>query len=310
VTVPLTGPELQPDKWGRLADDLDQAVATLRNRGVSLPASHRLDQASALLRICARARSLPPDALMDGTVVHAFRAALDFIEIARYMPQSLTKRDLGDYALAVRGSVAEDEKERQPYQYQTSLWFGTVLHRAGLNPEVPKTPRKRATPNPDYLVENVLMRYGVEIKRPGNWRGLQADHLPKALEQLAAYNAPGAVVVDVTDFVGAPTYDGFAGAVESLGDRLRDVVWDMDRSVRRPGYALLMGLVVFARGKFATSQLGDILRIANAAYVARFRTGGGTLRDRHAEWLLNKIYDGIGIASEAAGGLVTRQDPR
>jgi hypothetical protein len=83
--------------------------------------------------------------------VHAFRAALDFIEIARYMPPSLTERDLGDYALAIRRSVVDDEKDRQPYQYQSSLWFGTIRHRAGLNPEVPRTPRKDATSNPDYL---------------------------------------------------------------------------------------------------------------------------------------------------------------
>ncbi len=239
--------------------------------------------------------------------MHGFRAALDFIEIARYMPQALTKRDLGDYALAMRGSVAEDEKDRQPYQYQSSLWFGTVLHRAGLRPEVPKTPRKGATPNPDYLVEDGSALYGVEVKRPGSWRGLHADHLPKALEQLEAYNAPGAVVVDVTDFVDAPTYEDFDGAVESLGDRLRDVVWDLDRSVRRPGYAWLMGLVVFARGAFAATQSGDILRIANAAYVARFRVGGGTIRDHHAAWLADSIYDGLASSSEAAGGSVNRR---
>jgi hypothetical protein len=256
--------------------------------------------------MCARAKSLPPDAIDDGTVVNAFRSALDFVEIAKLMPAELTSRDLGDYALALGGSLREDEENRQPYQYQSAFWFGTVLHRAGLAPQVPKPPRKGAGPNPDYLVHNGTMCYGVEVKRPGNWRGLSAIHIPKALTQLAAHSAAGAVVVDVTDIVANATYEDFADAVERLGDRVADIVWDSDRRIRRPGFEHVMALVVFARGAFATSQSGDLLKVANATYVAGLPVRGGTLRDHHAEWLTDRIYGAIASASETSGAKITR----
>jgi hypothetical protein len=290
----LLSRKLQPEHWGKWADELDATIAVMAARGVVIAAQNRIRASSDLLRACEAARRLPQDAMDDGTVVHALRNAIDFSDIAKFLPGRLSKRDQGELAIMVNGgTLAETEGARQPYQYQSSLWFGAVLHYAGLEPKVPAVPLRRdVPPNPDYLVERFTMQYGIEVKRPMTWPGLERDLFPRALEQLEAWNVSGAVVVDISDLVAHVDYAHFNAEVISASERVVRLAWDDARKRVEAGCSRVMVVAAFARNAHRVNSEGTLMTIANAMFVATLAERPGTLKALRAKWLSEGINAG------------------
>ena len=290
----LLSRKLQPEHWGKWADELDATIAVMAARGVVIAVQNRIRASSDLLRACAAARRLPEDAMDDGTVVHALRNAIDFSDIAKFLPGRLSKRDQRELAIMVNcGTLAETEDARQPYQYQSSLWIGAVLHYGGLAPKVPAVPQRHdVLPNPDYLVERISMQYGVEVKRPMTWQGLERDLFPRALGQLEAREVSGAVVVDISDLVAHVDYGDFNPEVVSASERVVRLAWDDSLKRVRPGCSRAMVVAAFARNAHSVNPEGTLMTIANAMYVANFAETPGTLKALRAKWLSDGIYAG------------------
>jgi hypothetical protein len=292
------GPTIPPSAWAHWADVLDWSVVQLAVLGVTVPpGEHRLAASARLLRQCAHSEQIPDDAVGIHAVTNASRNALDFVEIAQSLPSKPARETLNELSLALRGTVDQADQDRQPYQQQSALWFGTVLRRAGLNPRVSQSPKRPTTPkSPDYLADNGTMTYGIEVKRPRSWRSLQGQHLPKAVEQFAAANVSGAVAVDVADMLNAVSYEDLPGAVEDLSNRLKGLIFTPDHGYN-DGYSRVMVTIVYARGTprivLDRARGVRILQVANAVFANAFARAENSLSEMRARWLRDAIRNAM-----------------
>jgi hypothetical protein len=62
----------------------------------------------------------------------------------------------------MKGTPDRLEPTRQPYQFQSQLWLGSVFHRGGMTPSIPQATSK----SPDFLLPLANAWVGLEVKRP------------------------------------------------------------------------------------------------------------------------------------------------
>jgi hypothetical protein len=94
-----------------------------------------------------------------------------------------------------------DVGSRVPDKFLSQYWFGLILARGGVSPEVPREKRGRATP--DFQVNVDTLDCAVEVKRP------ESEHsaigaMDKAAGQLRDYGKPGLIAMDLTDLFFTP----------------------------------------------------------------------------------------------------------
>jgi hypothetical protein len=291
--VTTVGPFVEPAAWAAWANALDDSVSLFEAQGVTIPlASHRLRQSAEFVRACAQAERLPDVENGETILSNAARNARDFVEIASCLGTSPSRETRNEIAQALVGSLGEREPDQKPYQLQSSLWFGTVLHRAGLAPRRPSV--TRGQPNPDYLVERGTMTYGIEVKRCASWRALVTTHLPKALGQLRAVGVRGAIALDVTEMVRGVSFESIGSAVRDCSNRLESVIHTPDRGYNA-GYDAVMVSVVYARGAlrviYDPTRDVHVIKEGNAVWTQSYCSGGSrcTLADIHALWLRDAI---------------------
>jgi hypothetical protein len=120
--------------------------------------------------------------------------ASELYDIGHIIPARPTSQIAGELARLMKGSLGDLRANREPQQFQSQFWLGTILHRGGYLPTVPPD---KGTLAPDYLIEEGTMTYGMEAKRPDSSEsGVAAIY--DAARQLRDYGVRGAALVDVS----------------------------------------------------------------------------------------------------------------
>ena len=301
---------LTPRRMRQLADQLDEAIATMRDWGVRIPENSRLPETSRLLRKVAPTDVFPESRTELIEIAHAVRDAQEFVEIGWVLPSEKWKpihNSLKDAVFGVRG-----QSFHTAYRFQSELWVGATLSRSRAFTGVRADGEGK---NPDFVLWNGNREYLVDVKRPKsmrNPRGFMSDaarqlHPPTSNTRVTSgsprYHG-SALVVDMTDClsselriqfgVGSPDRASVETEIKGLTDKLRRHVFDDSSQRIRRGRRHIFALITFAR--MTWWSFDDLSQMHSFRYVLpiSFLSGrGGTLRNRRARWLARLIDMGM-----------------
>ena len=258
------------------AQALTDVLKQFELAGLRVPNAARLSTAARLLTKVSRSGHFPAAKEELRRVANAMGDASDFFDIAEILPTLQANNILAQLQQALKGTL-DDERHRQtPYRFQTQFWLGAVLTRGGYTPRVPDTEGS----HPDFIVEEGLSQYGVEVKRPENAESA-LQLLAEGAAQLRAYRVKGLIIFDLSECVGteALSYVPIGGEIEARDgmlarfkvtySALRARVLDAKNNRLRDGFENVLGLIGIARG---WSWISD-----SPPGLALFGTGGGTM---------------------------------
>jgi hypothetical protein len=279
---------------------MDEAITTFADWRLPEVSMQRLVDGRDWLKMVAQDRRFPGDEESLIRSALAIRDALEFSQIARALGRERTKALFGDLKQAVGGAIDHDDYVRTPYQYQSQLWIGAMLAAGGHGPRVP-----RATGmSPDFLLENGVSWYGIEVKRPNTRAGVRSV-FDKAVEQLREYGVKGAVIVDASDcFPGGaphevtendalPPHLEATVLLDQIGDELSDVIFDLNRMEHRVGHGHVLHLLVYAKGiRWSRSDLSGPL-IFHPSYRKTFTSYRSNLDWHRGRWLHQLLEEGM-----------------
>ena len=287
----LSEPRKFPETCAEASKNLAIAIETLRNWGIRIRENSRLVDAVNVLASRANEQGFPLDPLSARKLVNALSVARDFSDIAGGLPKERVAQVRSQLQLSVaKGSLAQDETERQSYQLQSQYWIGRVLV-AGGTAAVPV--REGKTKSPDFLVTRDLAKYAVEVKRPMSARAIKVN-IEKAVEQFSEIGLLGVVVLDITDCMTDQTPETFMRDVERLGETIDDIIWDSVGNKFRAGFESIMLISSVARGAYQVVKSGSPqIGFVNVSASSVFTTATGNLRDHHAQWLRLRIQPGL-----------------
>ena len=293
IEAALGDRNLTPQRMGHLADQLEEAIRTMRDWGIRVTPGSRLPKIVRCLRKLASRQSFPESPSQRTLIAQAARDAQEFAEISWVLPSEELRPLRESLRKAVFGTLGQAGK---PYRYQSELWTGAMLARSGALTRVLKASKGKS---PDFILENGTMAYAVEVKRPAN--------LPRARERVSdaasqlrqdRYHG-GAIIVDLTDCLGSeykelsgrglPSIDHVEAKVEELTDPLRKEVFDDSSSRIRGRYRHIFAMVTFVRTVWW--DLNDLSQMHPLRHVLsiRFRHGSKDLRYWRAGWLAGLI---------------------
>jgi hypothetical protein len=272
-------------------DQLASAIDTLNRWGVRVAEDSRLHEARLALVQVAIDGAFPADPGEARSVVNALITAQDFAEIAARLPPHRVAEVRKELQISVdRGSVRQNEDDRQPYQLQSQHWVGTVLDLGGLSPSLPPV---RQGKSPDFFVYNGTAKYGVEVKRPVSEKAIRA-RLQDAIDQLTAVDVYGAVVLDLTDCMKDSHPDTFVPEGERLGNVVDAIIWDEKAQRHHLGFERIIMATAFARGAWSIAQTNPPrVGFVNISASSVFAAYSGNLRDHHAKWLRESLKAGL-----------------
>lgn len=115
------------------ADDLANAIIRLRKHGVIAPPDGRLTTAVSELRQLGDLGVLPTEARDRQRALNALFVALDFSDIARFLPPQRVAEVRRELSTSMGGSLQQEEIDRQYLQLQSQHWVGAVLAEGGLD---------------------------------------------------------------------------------------------------------------------------------------------------------------------------------
>ena len=289
---------LTPQRMGHLADQLDEAIRTMRDWGIRVTPGSRLPKIVRCLRELVSEESFPESPSQRALIAQAARDAQEFAEISWVLPSEELRPLRESLRKAVFGTLGQTGGGA--YRYQSELWTGSMLARSGALTQVRMASEGKS---PDFILKNGTMEYAVEVKRPSNLaRAL--DRMSEAARQLRddRYHG-GAIVVDLTDCLGPefrdlsgegqPNMDHVEAKVEELTNPLRKKVFDDSSERIRARYRHVFALVTFIRTSWW--DLNDLSQMHPLRLILpiSFWSGGKTLRYWRAGWLARLIDGGI-----------------
>ena len=293
---------LTPAKMTDLADRLKDAIAAIERWGMNLHPMSRLNETECLLREVASIGSFPDshDDLLR--VAHAARDAQEFSEIAGMLPGE----PLHPAAIALRKATKGKlfQTGGAPYQFQSELWVGALLSCAVDFLGVPLSQGQ-----PDYIVKNGNMKYGVEVKRPQREDSIltRAAKGVKQLEVPSQHYHGGALVMDLTDCVGSglastldsgpPILDPVQNWIALRMQELHRYVYDDAAGRIRKGRHHIFSVTVVVR--LVHWDLGDLSQMYLTRYIGClvYPKSPKSLRGLRADWLAGLFHRG----AQAAG---------
>ncbi len=305
VPHPYPGPldsRVRPADCAALAGRLEDAISGFGNSGVRVPEFGRLREEIGALRAVADARVFP-DAVSDQKLVgNAILDSIEVGEIARLLPAARSIEMAAQLQAAQKGRGSDVRRGQAAYRFQTQLWVGTILDHGGLFPSVPRAGNGRS---PDFIVEQGMSLYGVEVKRPKHEASLKGA-VEEAAKQLRDYDVTGAALLDLTEVLGLPGLgwvpeseavarrDSYIGEARRCLSALKALAYDSDNYVWRPGYERLNAILILARG-YSWIQGGDpsIVVFATGGAAAFARGKGRTLSYWHARGLVEGVIKGL-----------------
>ena len=297
--VPSSG-RITPERCGTLATWMNEAIATFAGWRLPILSMQRLVDGRDWLRMVAEDGCYPDDDVALIRSALAIRDAVEFSQIARALGRERMEMLVGDLKEALGGVVDQDNYVRTPYQYQSQLWIGALLAAGGHGPRVPHTSGK----SPDFVLENGMSLYGLEVKRPSSRAGVRSV-FEKAVEQLNEHEVKGAVIVDASDcFLGGapsevvdddslPPNTEASALLDEIGDELSDVIFDTERMEHRAGYGRVLHLLVYAKGiRWSRTDLSGPF-IFQPAYRKTFTRARGNLDWHRGLWLHRLLQPGM-----------------
>jgi len=246
----------------------------------------------------------PADLQVD---VHAVALATDFFQIAGILPTEIPKQIGLDLTKALEGKLELTGRPRVAEEFFSQFWFGLVLARGGVAPNVPKAQRDRATP--DYLVSVDTMECAFEVKRPESVHSATGA-MDRAASQIRDYGKPGFIVLDLTDALFSPDMsvafmDEPGRLLDVVKPRLDDCATRLEGRVRNytlsNKYSRVLGLVVLVRLHFWEKPDLSQPKGQYLLYMITFREAWTGLVVDQSEKLKRIIFAG---AAEVAGGAV------
>ena len=288
---------LTPARMADLAEDLEEAIAKIKEWGIDVPGGSRLPETAKHLREVASAQSFPESRTGLRKTAHAARDAQEFANIRGMLPKQPLKPIARAFARTVDGAIGVTP--HQAYQAQSQLWVGAALSCAGVSVGVLANPKGM---HPDYIVENGTEEYAIEVKRISGGSSVRR-RVSKAAKQTrhSRYHG-GALYVDLTDWLppdvtlrfasGPPDLDSPRMSLARKIDRLRKEIFSDQTERIRPRRLHLLAVTAFAR--FIHWDLNDLSQMHLTRYIAPlwFWHSVKDLRYHRARWLAELLYKG------------------
>ena len=274
--------------------DIDHAVRRLRQWGIKIPEGGRLAQARAVLDHAARTGAIVPVQRGDDLGLRALEFAFDYAAIAETLPPKKAAAVRRELENSLTGDLDPPEESRGPLQLQSQFVVRAALVRAGLSPEHPIHAARLGIKNPDFVLQNGLSEYGVEVKRPKTTAGI-LPRFEDGRAQLQGYGLAGAVLIDVTDCVRGVPSAQIDAEVRRLALLLYDRTFVSGRGYH-PGSDCIRVAGTFARvGWHSDDGPGNaMVNVHTSSTLGVFATAKGTLLDHRGKWLRKSFEDGLG----------------
>jgi len=258
------------------AQALRDALKQFQLAGLRVPNAARLSIAARLLSDVSQLGCFPTGKEELRRIANAMGDASDFFDIAELLPTFQARNILAQLQQALKGTL-DDERHRQTaYRFQSQFWLGAVLTRGGYAPRIPDSNGS----HPDFIVEEGLSQYGVEVKRPESAESA-LQLLTEGAAQLRAYKVKGLIIFDLSECVGTEalsyvpigeeveTRDRMLAQFKAAYSALRARVLDGKNNRLREGFENVLGIIGLARG---WSWISD-----SPPGLALFGTGGATM---------------------------------
>lgn len=275
-----------PARCAVLARRMNRIADALEKKGVRVAKLARLRTGASLLQATAAKGTFPAGKRERRAVANAIRDSHEFLAIQKLLGVADFAATASDVQAAMKGTLERTEATRRPYQFQSQLWVGAVLHAGGLTPRVPSTTKGKS---PDYLVDVQGTTYGVEVKRPRRAANILGA-LDEAFDQLREYDVAGGVAIDVSDCLddslmfahdadrAAPPYQAIDTAFGRLYHGVSEYL--IDRKVNRVNSVVsrIFFVIVYLHGWrwFVKRPQGP--ELFSATQVGRFVSIKGNLR--------------------------------
>jgi hypothetical protein len=291
-----------PKHCGEHALALRDVLRELETAGLRIAHSARLRTAARLLAQVAEAGRFPSHKQALRKVANAMCDTADFFDIAQVLRTQTEHHLLAQLQLALKGTLDDTRQRQAPYRFQTQFWLGAVLTRGGYDPRVPQP----ETSHPDFIVEEGLSAYGVEVKRPENAESA-LELVAEGAAQLRAFKVKGLIVMDLTECVGleALSYvpigkeeearDNMLAEFGAVYGRIRGRVFDAKEFRLRDGFENVAGLIAIVRGWswFADNPPG--LALFATAGASTFVTPIRNVLYYHSVHLVEKTMNGLSL---------------
>lgn len=306
--VDISDRSFTPKKARFLADQLEEAIRTMRNWGIRIPGNARLPTIVRVLREIAPRDTFPESRSELIRIAHAVRDAQEFTEIGWVLPEGRLEPVYKSLQKAVFGVLGQT---RSPaYQSQSELWVGAALVRSGASVGVVNNPQGK---HPDFVLRRGRELFPVEVKRPNTMNHAQ-DLVSGAARQLLSprrkYDG-GALVVDLTDCLGLedrrdaasairlgtgpPDLNSFQAEVRKLTNILHNKVFDASSEQMRERRRHIFGVTTFVRMTWwdfsDLSQIHPYRFVLPVSYLGRLSE---VRRRSRARWLAGLIDRGVG----------------
>lgn len=290
------------DQYRDFAKALDGAIRKLKAAKVRVSDFGRLQSANRTLSRVVRLGVLPTKRLQQVILSNALADAFDYWDITACFGDQLGAV-AKDVELSLKGLAGSRSSQRVAQRFQSQLWLGSILKLGGYLPRVPDGPG----PKPDFLVEDGLSRYGVEIKRPDS-ASSSLRAVAKAAAQLRDYGVAGAIMVDLSQAAGfhalawarrgrlQPRVAKIQRRFANTATRLRAVILDYMTNRLNPGFEHIMALIVVGRTTLwvdgPPSGMTWLAVVWPASFIRRVRD----LRYHHSLNMSRRIVSGLNEA--------------
>jgi len=171
---------------------MQRAINLLESLGMRPVSKGRFVATRRLLSEVAEADSYDHVA-KSREMLSAMRLAMDLQQIWMTIADAGVEALVSEIRSISKGTLSEDGS-RGPYQTQSQLFFGSLLAVGGLHTEA-RAPHQKG---PDNRVRPLLLRAGVEVKRPEGEAGIERL-FKRGLKQLDEANEPGLMAIDLSD---------------------------------------------------------------------------------------------------------------
>ena len=300
-----------PARCALISRRLTRIADALEKKGVRVAKLARLRRGASLLHAIAGDGAFPVRKRERRAVANAIRDSHEFLAIEELLGATGLAAMASDVQIAMKGTLDRTEVTRQPYQFQSQLWVGAVLHAGGL---IPKAPSKTTGMSPDYLIEVEGSTYGVEVKRPTKATRIR-EAIDQAFEQLRDFDAAGGVAIDVSDCLddallfghdadrSTPPYQAIDTAFTDLYHGVSDYLIDRRSNRVNPVVSRIFFVVVYLHGWrwFLRRPRGP--ELFSATQFGRFVSTKGNLR----YWEAEKIRLAYATGLTATGLYLTRE---
>jgi hypothetical protein len=304
---------------GLYAKALSDALGQFELAGVRVANAARLSAAARLLGRVAKSGSFPTEKDELRRIANAMGDASDFFDIAQLLPKVQSRTILTQLQQALKGTLDDERRRQAAYRFQTQFWLGTVLTRGGYKPRVPETQHS----HPDFIVEEGLSEYGIEVKRPENAESA-LELLSDGAEQLHAFNVKGLMIFDLSECVGlevlgyvpngkeAEARDQLLAQFRTVYSRLRERALDAKNRRLRQGFERVLGIIAIARGWSWISDEPPGLALFATAGASMFFSPVRNVVYYHSIHLVEKTIRGLnqlGYEFEQFSKVATAFDP-